>query len=41
MIEYEQSFPELLSHSQTKMGRGSAVREQVPEKITNTLFVVY
>ena len=33
MIGYKSSFPEMLSHSQTRMGRGSPLCEQMREQI--------
>ena len=33
MIGYKSSFPEMLSHSQTRMGRGSPLCEQMCEQI--------
>ncbi|MDF4264906.1 helix-turn-helix domain containing protein, partial [Vibrio parahaemolyticus] len=33
MIGYKSSFPEMLSHSQTRMGRGSPLSEQMRELI--------
>ena len=33
MIGYKSGFPEMLSHSQTRMGRGSPLCEQMREQI--------
>ena len=37
MIGYKSSFPEMLSHSQTRMGRGSPLCEQMREQIVPQL----